>query len=577
MGGLHDIKKKDWERLLKKNGFVLDRTNKHHVWKHPDGRTIPVANSGVNPCIARRMVKEFHLEGAPFGWSDRIENTEAETKAKPTTQWQEQLQKAQVALAEKEEKSLRDWEQQALEASKRYEEQQREDKPAGEPTGVVASEATAASGETAGHRENEEAAAEPLPTIKKSPETTALKRRGAAVIPQHTGQNNDFTLENLYMNDQRLKKFHEYLCAVVEYYQQNKSLKNFSALAKQYQVKAITQEQFYQSKLDELKPGQKPDRQTSDKIRMMMAEEDLKRRQNMLASFLKAQEEQDAEGGVIEAAEVKMPTLAERIDTFEARFDLLGPVFSTIIGEVYDRFRKEFGESTSDLLGRDSASVRLNPWPYMKDWAECVEFDLTKMVFDKAEPEEVKALLPTWNEKILHGYLTWLYGGNDGRQLKLHFDERGNDGGDNEQLIELLRDQGLLENMLFVKLESWKGVALCAAIYQDAPDVLMVINEDTVKFYTIEDNIWYSAGGDTIINPENNLGFGGYGTRTIVGKCLRQMLNDDNHKAALMEQKNVTKPMRGKLMNDINHYRDIWNMYHEEWEKKRHSTMLDFG
>jgi predicted RNA binding protein YcfA (HicA-like mRNA interferase family) len=30
MGGLHDIKKKDWERLLKKNGFVLDRTNKHH-------------------------------------------------------------------------------------------------------------------------------------------------------------------------------------------------------------------------------------------------------------------------------------------------------------------------------------------------------------------------------------------------------------------------------------------------------------------------------------------------------------------------------------------------------------------
>ena len=213
----------------------------------------------------------------------------------------------------------------------------------------------------------------------------------------------------------------------------------------------------------------------------------------------------------------------------------------------------------------------------MKDWAECVEFDLTKMVFDKAEPEEVKALLPTWNEKILHGYLTWLYGGKDGRQLKLHFDERGNDGGDNEQLIELLRDQGLLENMLFVKLESWKGVALCAAIYQDAPDVLMVINEDTVKFYTIEDNIWYSAGGDTIINPENNLGFGGYGTRTIVGKCLRQMLNEENHKAALMEQKNVTKPMRGKLMNDINHYRDIWNMYHEEWEKKRRSTMLDFG
>lgn len=564
MGGLHDIKRKDWERLLKKNGFVLDRTNKHHVWKHPDGRTIPVSNNGVNPCIARRMVKEFHLEGAPFGWSDRIENTEAETKAKPTTQWQEQLQKAQEALAEKEEQKLRDWEQQALEASKRYEEQQREEKPAGEPTGVVASKATATSVETAGRSNDEEAAAKPLPTVKNSPEET-------------DGNHNDITIKNLYMNDQRLKKFHEYLCAVVEYYQQNKSLKNFSALAKQYQVKAITQEQFYQSKLDELKPGQKPDRQTSDKIRMMMAEEDLKRRQNMLASFLKAQEEQDAEGGVIEAAEVKMPTLPERIDTFEARFDLLGPVFSTIIGEVYDRFRKEFGGSTTDLLGKDSSLVRLDPWEYLKDWAEGVEFDLTKMVFDKAEPEEVRELLPSWNEKILHGYLTWLYGGNNGRQLKLNFDERGNDSGDNEQLIELLRDQGLLDNMLFVKLESWKAVVLCAAIYQDAPDVLMVINEDTVKFYTIEDNIWYSTGGDTIINPENNLGFGGYGTRTIVGKCLRQILNEENHKAALAEQKNVTKPMRGKLMNDINHYRDIWNMYHDEWEKKRKSTMLDFG
>lgn len=41
MGGLHDIKKKDWERLLKKNGFKLDRSGKHQIWKHPDGRMIP--------------------------------------------------------------------------------------------------------------------------------------------------------------------------------------------------------------------------------------------------------------------------------------------------------------------------------------------------------------------------------------------------------------------------------------------------------------------------------------------------------------------------------------------------------
>ena len=85
---------------------------------------------------------------------------------------------------------------------------------------------------------------------------------------------------------------------------------------------------------------------------------------------------------------------------------------------------------------------------------------------------------------------------------------------------------------------------------------------------TIEDNIWYSYGGDTIICPENNFSFGGWGTRTIVSHCLRQMLNADNLHAAINEQKNVTKQMRGKLMDDINHYRDIWQMYHEEYLQK---------
>lgn len=379
------------------------------------------------------------------------------------------------------------------------------------------------------------------------------------------------------MNDQRLKKFHEYLCAVVEYYQKNKSLKNFSTLAKQFQVKAITQELFYQSKLDELKPGQKPDRQTSDKIRLMMAEEELKRRQQMLNTFLKAQEQKDGEGNQEEAVTKKEPTLTERIDTFEARFDLLGPVFANITSQVYEHFRKEFGNSTSNLLGMESNFVRLDPYPYLKEWADGVEFDLTRLVFDKATPEDVRKLLPSWNEKITHAYLTWLYGGKDGDQLKMDFDERGCADSSNEQLIDLLRDQQLLDDMLFVKLESWKGSALCAAIYKDAPDVLMIINDTSVNFYTIEDNIWHSFSGDSIINPETNLGFGGYGTRTLVGYCLHQLLNDDNHKAAVKEQQNVTKLMRGKMMDDINHYRDIWQMYHEEWEQGRRDTMLDFG
>ena len=79
MAGLHDIKRKDWERLLKNNGFYLDRTGKHNVWKHPDGRVIPTACE-INPCIARRMIKENHLEGAPFGWSKIADNQEKKAK-----------------------------------------------------------------------------------------------------------------------------------------------------------------------------------------------------------------------------------------------------------------------------------------------------------------------------------------------------------------------------------------------------------------------------------------------------------------------------------------------------------------
>ena len=145
------------------------------------------------------------------------------------------------------------------------------------------------------------------------------------------------------------------------------------------------------------------------------------------------------------------------------------------------------------------------------------------------------------------------------------------------ELVWTDADEHAADDMLFVKLETWKGVALCAAIYKDAPDVLMVIGEDAVNFYTIEDNIWYSYCGDTIICPESNFSFGGWGTRTIVGHCLRQMLSADNRQAAINEQKNVTKQMRGKLMDDINHYRDIWQMYHEEYQQKQKKSMLDFG
>ena len=377
------------------------------------------------------------------------------------------------------------------------------------------------------------------------------------------------------MNEKRLENFHEYLCAVVDYYHKNgKILKNFSFLAKQYRVKGITQEIFKKYKLGDLKPGEKPSRKLSDTIRLEMAEQDMKAREQMLAAYQKSQDEKEAEQQQEPEHE---QTLEERIDTFEARFDLLGPMFAQISSQLAESYKKNFGPHADDLLGKDTWQVRLSPEPYLNEWANNVEFDLTRIVFDNAEPEEVKMLLPKWNDKILHAYLTWLYGGKDGTQIKLDFDERGKADSQNDALIDLLRDQGLLDQMMFVKIESWKGNAHCVAVYKDAPDILMVIGEGATDFYTVADDIWYSYCGDTVLCPERNFSFGGWGTRSMVGFCLRQMLSEDNHKAALKEQQNVSKQMHGKLMDDINNYRDIWQMYHDDFNKQQRKNMVDFG
>ncbi len=82
MSGLHDIDKKDFERLLKKNGFTFDRAGKHHVWKRPsDGAIIPMPmGPKVSAPVARKMVKQYHLTGAPYGWSELAEKAEAKAE-----------------------------------------------------------------------------------------------------------------------------------------------------------------------------------------------------------------------------------------------------------------------------------------------------------------------------------------------------------------------------------------------------------------------------------------------------------------------------------------------------------------
>lgn len=72
------------------------------------------------------------------------------------------------------------------------------------------------------------------------------------------------------------ERFHKYLSEVVSYYQKNKTLKNFTSIAKKWQVKSITKDLFYMFDLHALKNGYMPSRELSDKIRNIMAENDAK-------------------------------------------------------------------------------------------------------------------------------------------------------------------------------------------------------------------------------------------------------------------------------------------------------------
>ncbi|MCR5818935.1 MAG: type II toxin-antitoxin system HicA family toxin [Prevotella sp.] len=565
MARLHDIDKKDWERLLKDNGFQFERAGKHLIWKHEDGRIIPVpAGSKISSPVVRRMVKENRLEGAPYGWSDLWKNADAKAEAAEKQRKEEeerrQQEKAKREAKEREEKERRQKEAERLRKKAEDARREREQR------------------QIAADADNRKALEKAKDAITTTDEQQSAAPAKAATVAKPTETPKKLTPKIVIcMNEKRLENFHEYLCAVVEYYHKNgKILKNFSFLAKQYRVKGITQEIFKNYKMGDLKPGEKPSRKLSDTIRLEMAEQDMKAREQMLAAYQKEQDEKEAAAEQRQEPE-REPTLEERIDTFEARFDLLGPMFAQISSQMAESYKKNFGLHAEDLLGNDTWQVRLSPEPYLNEWANNVEFDLTKLVFDNAEPEEVKQLLPKWSDKILHAYLTWLYGGKDGTQIKLNFDERGQADSQNEALTDLLRDQGLLDQMIFVKIESWKGCAHCVAVYKDAPDILMVIGEAGADFYTVADDIWYSSEGSTIINPDACNEFGGWGTRTMVGFCLRQMLSEDNHKTALKEQQNVSKQMHGKLMDDINNYRVIWQMYHDDFNKQQRKNMVDFG
>lgn len=57
----NNIKFKEVERILKRNGYVYDRTKGSHHQYVKDGNRV-VVNRNINPCVWLRLVKENNLE-----------------------------------------------------------------------------------------------------------------------------------------------------------------------------------------------------------------------------------------------------------------------------------------------------------------------------------------------------------------------------------------------------------------------------------------------------------------------------------------------------------------------------------
>lgn len=76
------------------------------------------------------------------------------------------------------------------------------------------------------------------------------------------------------MNKKIYERFHNYLCEVVEYYQEHGSLNKFSFIAKKWGVKAIPKEVFYVNGLHLLPKGHLPSMETSVEVRNILAERD---------------------------------------------------------------------------------------------------------------------------------------------------------------------------------------------------------------------------------------------------------------------------------------------------------------
>jgi len=357
------------------------------------------------------------------------------------------------------------------------------------------------------------------------------------------------------MNAKNLDRFFNYLCAVVKYYQTHRSLKKFSNLAREYKCKAITQELFFQFDLD--KETGIPSRELSDKIRLLMAEMEMKRRSEQLTLYMG-----EHENGKKDASEDSK----KEFEQYEKRLQKMLEYRQKVLKstwEIYENTYRNGDKSEAQVYGPVNDFEDLL---CLGDWKNEVEFRFARDFFSKLDVDTVLENMLNMSEPVMHSFLTYIFGGEDGVQIKFDFDARGEDSYSNDALENILAEYGVFNDCLFHKLESWKGCGHMCIVYKEAPDVLMIIGDEQHGLYTVDDDVFSSYCGNTIINPNHDAFFGGWGTRSIIAECIHTILTCKNE--AIEAQKNVCSDLKGKLMEDLRHADDIRAMYREEWEKK---------
>lgn len=359
------------------------------------------------------------------------------------------------------------------------------------------------------------------------------------------------------MNINNLERFHNYLCAVVAYYRAHRTLKNFSSLAKEYKVKAITRELFFQYELDKL--DGELNRELSYKIRHVIADIDMNRRQQQLATFFNDQQKEEKKAKEEDDADF-------RLERFEAHMEKVNGFIRAVKKTAWT-----WSEKTIDDI-RFEPAEEFNDTAFdvqnLRNWKDQVEYEAAKSFFGSMATKDICNAVPKMQENTMHAFLTYIFGDENGKQLKFDFDAKGNKSPQNDAIEQALAEYGIFNDVLFHKIESWEGRGHLCVVYKDAPDVLMIVSDEKHDFYGVDDDVFYCYCGDTIIDPGNTIAysFDGWGTRSIMAECIKTVNACKNE--AVGAQKRVPSALKGKLMDDLNCADEIRKMYREENMRK---------